>query len=313
MMQQGVVVGNSSMQTNPQRGGGSSLGDALAQHGITAADIELASSTAKPSNVLLGIVFALSLLSFGFSVGGTSSTMWSDTNKGWQAGLAEACKHYTTTTSVNADGEATADCFEDEDDILSAPKVKGPARFAICRRWGIKPENEVTLKVPGEIDVKCFKSKHVDDAKDKYDYFYQQTKDGDEKGAAIVMLGISLAVSVVSNLLHFILVVTCAVVAIVGFLHNCLPTGKLPPIVPIISASIGVAVAGICCVAQAALFVFFMGGPGTTWNHKYKIGFYVAWCVLAIDVAIIAVYVMRVELRVRGCCAGRAHCCAKCC
>jgi hypothetical protein len=298
----------------------------LEQHGVKEADIELAAATAKPSNVLLGIVFALSLLSFAFTLGGTSTTMWmaSTSPKGGRIGLAENCRSGTTSIilGMTDDGEAETFpllCSEDKEDdstkfgACDKLKVKGPARYDICRRYGIKPENKVTLKVPGQIDKEGYYLKTADNPKNKYDYYTEQENDGDEKGATIVILGFCLAISVISNLLHFILVVTCAVVAIVGFLHNCLPTGKLPPVLPIITAGVGVAVSAVCVLTQLALFVFFMGGPGTTYGHNYDIGFYVAWMVVAIDTVIIALYVLRLELRIRGCCAGRDHCCASCC
>jgi hypothetical protein len=290
----------------------------LQRHGVKEGDLELAANTAKPSNVVYGIIFGLALLSFMFTLGATSTTMWMTQSNGLvRIGLAEACETRTTTaTAALSDNDGTQDvpgCFE-EDGGTKALEVTGPIQYEICRRYGVKPDNKQTLKVPGAIDKECYKAKKDYDApKTEYDYVKTQFRDDDEKGASIVILGFCLAISVISNVLHFILVATCAVAAIVGFLHNCLPTGKLPPVLPIVSTGISLVVAAVCVLAQLALFVFFMGGPGTALDHDYGLGFYVAWMTVVLDVSIILLFILRLETRIRGCCAGRAHCCANCC
>ena len=75
---------------------------------------ELAAMSAKPSNVLVGLVFVLSLLSMGFCVTSTFSDQWADSGLnyvslalGSQVGFVERCMLQATKAagSYNSDNK----------------------------------------------------------------------------------------------------------------------------------------------------------------------------------------------------------------
>ena len=55
----------------------------------------------------------------------------------------------------------------------------------------------------------------------------------DEKGPVIVGLGFCATLAIMSVVAHFVAVAGAVAVSVISFLHNCCPTGKCPPILPV--------------------------------------------------------------------------------
>ena len=78
-------------------------------------------------------------------------------------------------------------------------------------------------------------------------------EDGAPKGEIIVNLGFLLTIAIVSVVLHAVLTVAAGAVVVVGSIHNCCPTGKCPPVLPVICVGIAGVAAILCTVVQCAL------------------------------------------------------------
>lgn len=72
----------------------------------------------------------------------------------------------------------------------------------------------------------------------------------------------------------------------------------------------------IALAIQVALLSLWLIGPGRFLSHAqgytYDVAYYCSLAVVCIDALCVAAYVSRLEMRLRTCCAGRDHCCAKC-
>lgn len=140
-------------------------------------------------------------------------------------------------------------------------------------------------------------------------------EDGAPKGEIIVNLGFLLTIAIVSVVLHAVLTVAAGAVVVVGSIHNCCPTGKCPPVLPVICVGIAGVAAILCIVAQCALLFIWLVGAGSFFSAQgstYGLAFDISVYALAIDCGIVAILAWRQEMRIRTCCAGREHFCAKC-
>lgn len=325
---------------------------------VSAADIELAAMSAKPSNVLVGLVFVLSLLSMGFCVTSTFSDQWADAGMhlfvgsssmrlGSQVGFVERCTLQATKAgdTYNSDNKLklpyTTKKFElsdgnpEEGDYVM---VKAPNRMTVCRVHGRKPASEVTVKVLGLPDVVAYSlPKPIPTPPPTYtpaqqaqgypsptpapiednDYLSVMLKDNDDdpKGEIIVSLGLLLAIAIISSVIHFITAIAAGAVAVIGSIHNCCPTGKCPPVLPVICVGIAGSAAILGFVVQSILIVTWLSSAGSFFTgagYYNGIAFYTAFFAIVLDGIIISLLAMRQEMRFRTCCAGREHPCAKC-
>ena len=321
---------------------------------VSAADIELAAMSAKPSNVLVGLVFVLSLLSMGFCVTSTFSDQWADAGfymfsstytasssmrLGSQVGFVERCTLQATKAgdTYNSDNKLklpyTTKKFElsdgnpEEGDYVM---VKAPNRMTVCRVHGRKPASEVTVKVLGLPDVVAYslpkpiptpaqQAAQQAAGAPQWDNDYISVmmidNDDDPKGEMIVSLGLLLAIAIISSVIHFITAIAAGAVAVIGSIHNCCPTGKCPPVLPVICVGIAGSAAILGFVVQSILIVTWLSSAGsffTSVGFYNGIAFYTAFFAIVLDGIIISLLAMRQEMRFRTCCAGREHPCAKC-
>jgi hypothetical protein len=96
--------------------------------------------------------------------------------------------------------------------------------------------------------------------------------------------------------------------------HSC-PTGKCPPILPVLTVALAGLAHAIALAIQVALLAQWLIGPGRLMNnlgYSYNVAYYCSLAVVGIDALCVAAYASRIEMRLRTCCAGRDHCCAKC-
>ena len=245
--------------------------------GSSNGDLEFAAMNAKPSNVIVGIVFALAAISTGLVIAASASDTWAG-----KYGLAEMCRHKMTSggQEEQAFWEFSVPCYlNDSPTSQDVAKVKAPARYTICRRYGEVPDTKLTLRVPGQPDVICYKraptpapapspctsfpcpptpsttSNTGPSTSSKYNYaeLMMKDEDGAPKGEIIVNLGFLLTIAIVSVVLHAVLTVAAGAVVVVGSIHNCCPTGKCPPVLPVICVGIAGVAAILCTVVQCAL------------------------------------------------------------
>ena len=141
-------------------------------------------------------------------------------------------------------------------------------------------------------------------------------ENGAPKGEINVNLGFLLTIAIVSVVLHAVLTVAAGAVVVVGSIHNCCPTGKCPPVLPVICVGIAGVAAILCIVAQCALLFIWLVGAGSFFSawfgSTYGLAFDISVYALAIDCGIVAILAWRQEMRIRTCCAGHEHFCAKC-
>ena len=306
--------------------------------GSSNGDLEFAAMNAKPSNIIVGIVFALAAISTGLVIAASASDTWAG-----KYGLAEKCQHSMTSGGEEEQAFWTLEgmpvpCYlNDSPTSQDVAKVKAPARYTICRRYGEVPDTKLTLRVPGQPEVICYKraptpapaspgtpfpgqptpSTTSITGPSKYNYaeLMMKDEDGAPKGEIIVNLGFLLTIAIVSVVLHAILTVAAGAVVVVGSIHNCCPTGKCPPVLPVICVGIAGVAAILCIVAQCALLFIWLVGAGSFFSAQgstYGLAFDISVYALAIDCGIVAILAWRQEMRIRTCCAGREHFCAKC-
>ena len=316
---------------------------------VDAADLELAAMNAKPSNVMVGIVFVLAVFATGLTIAAAASEDWASLNvMGFatsRTGLAERCISYTSSSSAGFGSPYTIDYVEKEatlssyflkEDLTSATatednkvKIKFPARWNMCRRYGALPTSKMVLRVLNEPPVDIFEPKKADPApcsptpcteeedKDKLDYSKgMMDETSTPKGEIIVNLGFLMTFAIISVILHALLTIAAGTVAVIGGLHNCCPTGKCPPILPVVCVGIAGIAAILCIVVQCGLIFLWLVGAGSFFSgalgYSHGLAFYISVMALGIDLVIVAILAKRQEMRFRTCCAGREHCCAEC-
>ena len=316
---------------------------------VDAADLELAAMNAKPSNVMVGIVFVLAVFATGLTVAAAASEDWASLNvmgiATSRTGLAERCTSYTSKGSASLGAPYTVDDVEKEgtlssyflkEDLTSATateddfvKIKFPARWNMCRRYGAMPTSKMVLRVLNEPPVDIFAPKKADPVpcapqpcteqadKDKLDYNKgMMDETSTPKGEIIVNLGFLLAIAIISVILHALLTIAAGTVAVIGGLHNCCPTGKCPPILPVVCVGIAGIAAILCIVVQCGLIFLWLVGAGSFFSgamgYSHGLAFHISVLALGIDLVIVAILAKRQEMRFRTCCAGREHCCAEC-
>ena len=239
---------------------------------VSAADVELAAMNAKPSNVVVGCVAVLALISFACTVASASSASWTSMpsilgREGPQVGLFETCSSMYTGSGGGApltDGEYKP-CWRGGD---VTPAFKAPFIVRLCQRWARNEEKEpadsrnwITIKADNDpVTYEC-QTRDPDAAtlpptaaptvagewKGQTDPAFayaeiavKNTKT--EKGPVIVGLGFCATLAVMSVVAHFVAVASAITVSVISFFHNCCPTGKCPPVLP---------VGELCCASSA--------------------------------------------------------------
>jgi len=314
---------------------------------VDAADLELAAMNAKPSNVMVGIVFVLAVFATGLTIAAAASPDWASL-MGTRTGLAEQCTSYTSSGSsfgsssgvsvlvdpVEKEGTLSSYFLKEDLTLLTATeddfvKIKFPARWNMCRRYGAMPTSKMVLRVLNQPPVDIFEPKKADPApcsptpcteeedKDKLDYSKgMMDETSTPKGEIIVNLGFLMTFAIISVILHALLTIAAGTVAVVGGLHNCCPTGKCPPILPVVCVGIAGIAAILCIVVQCGLIFLWLVGAGSFFcgamGYSHGLAFYISVMALGIDLVIVAILAKRQEMRFRTCCAGREHCCAEC-
>ena len=313
---------------------------------VDAADLELAAMNAKPSNVMVGIVFVLAVFATGLTIAAAASPDWASVSVlgiASRTGLAEQCTSYTSSGSsfgqvlvdpVEKEGTLSSYFLKEDLTFLTATeddlvKIKFPARWNVCRRYGAMPTSKMVLRVLNEPPVDIFEPKKAvappcsptpcteEEDKDKLDYSKgMMDETSTPKGEIIVNLGFLMTFAIISVILHALLTIAAGTVAVVGGLHNCCPTGKCPPILPVVCVGIAGIAAILCIVVQCGLIFLWLVGAGSFFcgamGYSHGLAFYISVMALGIDLVIVAILAKRQEMRFRTCCAGREHCCAEC-
>ena len=196
---------------------------------VDAADLELAAMNAKPSNVMVGIVFVLAVFATGLTIAAAASPDWASVSVlgiASRTGLAERCISYTSSSSAGFGSPYTIDYVEKEatlssyflkEDLTSATatednlvKIKFPARWNVCRRYGAMPTSKMVLRVLNEPPVDIFEPKKAvappcsptpcteEEDKDKLDYSKgMMDETSTPKGEIIVNLGFLMTFAII--------------------------------------------------------------------------------------------------------------------
>ena len=126
--------------------------------------------------------------------------------------------------------------------------------------------------------------------------------DNDPKGEMITNLGLLFSIGIVSSVFQGVMAIATGAVAIVGCLHSCCPTGKLPPILPLICVGFAGLVSILATCMQSFVIISWVSSVGaffTAAGYSYGSAFYTACFVAVIDFIIVSILVVRQEMHCR--------------
>ena len=130
----GTVVGSDGDMTTHHKGG-------ALEADVSAADVELAAMNAKPSNVIVGCVTVLAMISFACTIASTSSPSWLNAGN-TRRGLFERCEEMSTGGSYGSvlltDGKYKP-CWDGGD---VTPAFEAPFTLTKCTRWARNEDKE---------------------------------------------------------------------------------------------------------------------------------------------------------------------------